>query len=140
MEVKMEQINNLVPNGYCLRKNALSLAPLMKSIQTYGFLQPILVNQNNVIITGNNRYEAAVKLNINEVPVIKVQMSDEQMEQYAIIDNQVQQLTGWNFSAKKTLLQKHGIDIGAYGLSDEMREIKDIDNFFNEDEETISLF
>ncbi|MBQ0112288.1 MAG: ParB N-terminal domain-containing protein [Bacteroidales bacterium] len=139
MQFERIEVEKIKQNNLELRKNTLSLAPLMKSISEYGFIQPIIVNQDNIVVDGNNRLQAAIKLGYTVLPVIKIDISEQALEQYALIHSQIQELTGWNFALKKSLVQKHNIDTGAYGMSDEMRQIDDIDEFFTE-EDAISLF
>lgn len=43
---------------------------LKKSIEKWGIIEPIVVNQNNVIICGKERYRAALTLGIEKVPVV----------------------------------------------------------------------
>ena len=49
-----------------------NLSDLSKSIAEIGLLEPIVINQNNQIISGNRRYEAIKSLKWNKVDVIKV--------------------------------------------------------------------
>ena len=49
-----------------------NLSDLSKSIAEIGLLEPIVINQNNQIISGNRRYEAIRSLKWNKVDVIKV--------------------------------------------------------------------
>jgi DNA modification methylase len=59
------------------------------SIKAFGFNQPIVVDSNNVIIVGHGRHEAAYKLGLTEVPVIKVDLTDEQARAYRLADNKL---------------------------------------------------
>jgi ParB-like chromosome segregation protein Spo0J len=46
-----------------------------KSIKSFGFNQPIVVDKNNVVIVGHGRLEAAKFLNLEDVPVITVDLT-----------------------------------------------------------------
>ena len=70
---------------------------LSDAIKEYGFDQPIVVDENNVIIKGHGRLLAAKKLGLSEVPVIKnSDLSDIQKKALRISDNKISQLSGWN--------------------------------------------
>ena len=43
---------------------------LKKSIEKWGIIEPIIINQHNVIICGKERYRAALILGIDKVPVV----------------------------------------------------------------------
>ena len=43
---------------------------LKDSIERWGIIEPIVINQNNVIICGKERYRAALLLGIEKVPVV----------------------------------------------------------------------
>jgi len=43
---------------------------LKHSIEKWGIIEPIVINQNNVIICGKERYRAALVLGMEKVPVV----------------------------------------------------------------------
>ncbi len=43
---------------------------LKESIEKWGIIEPIVINQNNVIVCGKERYRAALVLGIAKVPVV----------------------------------------------------------------------
>ena len=59
------------------------------SIKEFGFNQPIVVDKNNVIIVGHGRLEAAKTLGMTDVPVITVDLTDEQANAYRLADNKL---------------------------------------------------
>lgn len=44
---------------------------LAESIKEFGFQQPILVDDNNIIITGHTRLKAALSLGIDKIPIAR---------------------------------------------------------------------
>ena len=50
------------------RNNAAAIEPVMDSIQQFGFLVPILIDENDEIIAGHTRKAAAIKLGLDVVP------------------------------------------------------------------------
>lgn len=71
------------------RDNDKAVAPTIESIKRFGFVKPIVVDKNGVIIAGHTRYLAAFRLNLNEVPVIYSSMSEEKAKQFRILDNKL---------------------------------------------------
>jgi DNA modification methylase len=60
-----------------------------ESIREFGFNQPIVVDKNNVIIVGHGRLEAAKLLDMKEVPVLMVDLTEEQASAYRLADNKL---------------------------------------------------
>lgn len=94
-----------------------------RSIQAFGFRQPIVVDGNGVILAGHTRYKAAQQLGMTEVPVVwQTDITDIQARGYRIADNKVAELSAWDRDALDTevreLADLGDIDIGAVGLAD----------------------
>ncbi len=70
---------------------------LAESIKEFGFQQPILVDDNNIIITGHTRLKAALSLGIDKIPIARaVGLSDEQIKAYRLADNRVAEYSTWD--------------------------------------------
>lgn len=94
-----------------------------RSIQAFGFRQPIVVDGNGVILAGHTRYKAAQQLGMTEVPVVwQTDITDIQARGYRIADNKVAELSAWDRDALDTevraLADLGDIDIGSVGLAD----------------------
>lgn len=59
------------------------------SIKEFGFNQPIVVDKQGVIIVGHGRFEAAKLLGMTDVPVIEVDLTEEQAKAYRLADNKL---------------------------------------------------
>jgi DNA modification methylase len=59
------------------------------SIKEFGFNQPIVVDKKNVIIVGHGRYEAAKLLELKDVPVVVVDLTEAQAKAYRLADNKL---------------------------------------------------
>lgn len=66
-----------------------------ESIREFGFNQPIVVDSDNVVIVGHGRLEAAKHLGLTEVPVITVDLTDEQARAYRLADNKLNE-SAWD--------------------------------------------
>jgi len=71
MEVR--KISDLLPAGYNPREITESqLEKLEKSIQEFGFVEPVIVNKDGTIIGGHQRVKAARMLGMDEIPVVVI--------------------------------------------------------------------
>jgi DNA modification methylase len=67
------------------------------SIRTFGFINPVLVDECNRVIAGFGRVLAAEFLGMDRVPTICIAgMSVEQVRAYAIADNKIAENAGWD--------------------------------------------
>ncbi|ASV67769.1 ParB/RepB/Spo0J family partition protein [Cytobacillus sp. FSL W7-1323] len=88
-EIKLKEIR---PNPYQPRKifTKESIEELKQSILTHGILQPIIVRKSikgYEIVVGERRYRAAKEANMQTMPVIIRDLSEQQMMELAILEN-----------------------------------------------------
>jgi len=70
---------------------------LSRSIDHFGFLIPCLVDEENHLLSGEARVEAAARLGMPKIPVIRVQhLSDAEKRAYIIADNKLAELGSWD--------------------------------------------
>jgi hypothetical protein len=98
LEIEPRAIADLV-----LRRNnprthsATQLAQLAKSIETFGFTNPVLIDRTGTVIAGHGRVRAAKQLGLSTVPTIQLEhLTDEQVRAYVIADNRLAELAGWD--------------------------------------------
>lgn len=61
---------------------------IANSISRFGWASPIAVNEDNVILSGHGRYQAAKLLKLAKVPVVKIiGLTEAEQKAYRIIDN-----------------------------------------------------
>src|ERR1700682_3234182 len=64
-------IGDLIPDQHNPRKHGRAqINAIARSIEEIGFNAPILVDKNSKIVAGHGRYEAAMLLGIDKVPII----------------------------------------------------------------------
>jgi ParB family chromosome partitioning protein len=78
------------------RINDEAVGFVAESIKRFGFVVPIVLDQENVIIAGHCRYRAAQQLKLKKVPVIVIEISDELAKQYRIADNKTSEFAVWD--------------------------------------------
>src|SRR3954467_13632034 len=97
MEVEMRPVGSIRPYQNNPRDNDAAVDAVAASLKAFGFRQPIVVDEDGVIIVGHTRYKAALKLGMTEVPVhVARGLSKAQVKAYRIADNQTAQFSGWD--------------------------------------------
>ena len=77
MDIVMRPITDIHLNPKNPRKNDVAVEFVANSIREFGFKQPIVVNEDGMILAGNTRYKAAISLGLTEVPVLVASDLDE---------------------------------------------------------------
>src|SRR6478672_3028397 len=91
-------VDTLKPNARNARTHSKKqIRQIADSIAAFGFLVPILIDEGGVIIAGHGRYEEAVLLGLQVVPVIRVGgLSAAKRRALALADNKIAQNAGWD--------------------------------------------
>lgn len=70
---------------------------IARSIQSFGFNVPVLVDRSGKLVAGHGRVLAARLLGMSEVPVIRLDtISDAQARGFAIADNRLNENSSWD--------------------------------------------
>src|SRR5688572_2478127 len=98
MKIELRKISDIKPYPGNPRINNSAVDAVAKSIQAYGFRQPIVVDIDGVIVCGHTRWKAAQKLGLELVPVhVATDLTPEQIRAYRIADNKTATLADWDF-------------------------------------------
>lgn len=104
------------------RKNDAAIDAVARSIQEFGFRQPIVVDEQGVIVVGHTRYKAAQQLGLNTVPVhVAKGLSEAQLKAYRIADNQTAALSSFDpdlLPLELKDLEALGVDLSITAFSD----------------------
>lgn len=88
MKVENWDIEKVKPYDKNPRKNDDAVEATANSIKEFGWQQPIVVDNDGVIIVGHTRLKAAKKLKLNTVPVtVASDLSEDQVKAYRLADN-----------------------------------------------------
>lgn len=127
--MKIEQVKTeaLIPYGFNNRKHSeQQIDRVANSIAQFGFNQPIVVDEDNIILVGHCRLEAAKKLSLERVPVMKkAGLTEAQKKAYRILDNKLQNDSEWNFESLElelSALEKMDFELEPWGL-EELRNL-----------------
>jgi hypothetical protein len=83
-----------------------AVGAVRKSIEQYGYSQPIVVDEKYTIIIGHTRYAAMRSLGATEVDVMKIDyLSGNQVKQLRVIDNRANEYAFWDFEKLVTELE-----------------------------------
>jgi DNA modification methylase len=128
MDIVMRPLSTITPYPHNPRRNDHAVAAVAASIREFGFRQPIVVDEDNVIIVGNTRYKAALQLGLATVPVhVATGLTPAQRKAYRIADNKTGELADWDYDQlvqELADLQKMDIDIDVLGFSpDELQTL-----------------
>jgi DNA modification methylase len=130
MLVEMRAITSIRPYDHNPRHNDAAVDAVVASIQAFGFRQPIVVDEQGMIIVGHTRYKAALKLGLDMVPVhVAVGLTPAQAQAYRIADNQTATLSSWDddqLPQELAQLQAMNFDLNLTGFSsDELMRLLD---------------
>lgn len=123
MNVQNRKLSELTPYpGNAKKHDKKQIANVAESIRQYGFVQPIVVDRDDVIIIGHCRALAAKKLGMDEVPCVSMDdLTPEQVNALRLVDNKSNE-SDWDFDLLAEELP--GLDLSAFdfdwGLRDEL--------------------
>ena len=133
---KVEQwpLDRLIPYARNSRTHsAEQISQIAASIQQFGFVNPILVGDDNVIIAGHGRLLAAQQLGMEQLPVIVLgHLGETQRRALIIADNKLAEGAGWDEEILRmdlTALQDLDFDLDILGFADD-----EIDELFADEE------
>lgn len=126
--VEME-LRKIIPYENNPRKNEKAVDAVMQSIKQFGFKNPIIVDENMVIISGHTRRLAALKLSMEKVPVIIAKdLTEEQVRAFRLADNRVASFSSWDeVKLKEEIADINNIDLSDFGFKKDK-----IDDIFRE--------
>jgi ParB-like chromosome segregation protein Spo0J len=121
MHVEMRPIESIRPYENNPRINDAAVDAVIASIREFGWQQPIVVDEHDVIIVGHTRYKAALTMGLEEVPVqVAVGLTPAQAKAYRIADNQTATMSKWDddkLPLELAALQEMGFDLDLTGFS-----------------------
>ncbi len=124
MSIKFEyrDIDSLIPYENNPRKHT-SIKRLEKSVEEYGFINPIIIDEDDVILSGHGRLIAARKEGLEQVPCIRVDHLDEEGKiGFRIADNSSAEESEWDQKKLKLELEKIDFKLDEFKLDFEEPE------------------
>ncbi|GAA0059327.1 methyltransferase [Streptococcus canis] len=147
METERLPLKELIPYRNNAKKHPqYHVDQIKRSIEQFGNIDPIAIDENNMILEGHGRYLALKALGVLEVPVIRIDhLSAEEKKAYILAHNQLTLNTGFDLPIlEEELSEIASLDMTDFGFSTRFweRPILDIhsdeaDSFRKEEEERV---
>lgn len=131
-KIVYKQLNELKGNPKNPRKNDDAVEQVAKSIQKYGFRNPLIIDEQGVVWCGNTRLKASYKLGLEKVPCIVVNdLTEQQMTELALLDNKTNEIADWDFEMLDDILKD--CDFSEFDIDWNIGETNKLD--FEDDED-----
>lgn len=129
MKIVNVKIEDIKPYENNPRKHDKNVDKIIKSIEDYGFNNPLILDKNNVIITGHGRFMAAKQMGTFKVLpcIIAEHLSEEKANEYRIVDNKTSEMSTWD--EEKLYEELKNMELSAFGL-----EFKELEAKFDKTE------
>lgn len=110
LELPVEEI---IPYENNPRHNEQAVEAVAESIRQCGYVAPIIVDENNVILAGHTRLQAVKRLGYDTVPVmVRTGLTAAQKRKYRILDNKTAEYAEWDLS--KLEIELEGLDFDGF--------------------------
>ena len=109
------------------------ISSIKSSIEQFGFNDPICVwGEQNIIVEGHGRLEAAKELGLEILPIIHLDhLSDEERKAYALAHNKTAELSSWDYYALESEIRELNMyDMKSIGFREEDTNIDGFDDLF----------
>ena len=110
MKLEKRRVSDLIPNPINVRRhNQLQIQEFQKSINKFGVIRPIVIDENNVILAGHGLLEALKAKGIEEADVIvKKGLSEKDKKKLLLADNKVYDLGTNDYGLIDEILSEFG--------------------------------
>lgn len=124
LTIENRPVGRLIPYVRNARTHSeAQIAQIAGSIAEFGFVNPVLIGPDDVIVAGHGRVLAARKLGLAEVPVIVLaDLSESQRRALVIADNRIAENAGWDeamLRAEIAALHEDAFDLDLLGFAEE---------------------
>ena len=98
MKVIEKKLSEIKPYENNPRNNEDAVQYVANSLKNFGWKQPIVIDNDGVIVCGHTRFLAAKSLGMKTAPcVVADDLTEEQIKAYRLADNKTAEMAGWNF-------------------------------------------
>lgn len=113
-------INELKPYERNARTHSKDqLDKIAASIREFGFINPVVIDENNMILVGHGRVAAAKIAGLEKVPFVRVtNLSEDKKKAYIIADNLISDLGGWDMDKLQKEVESIEMDMSQFGFDD----------------------
>lgn len=122
LEIVMKKVTDLIPYHNNPRQNEATALKLKRMIDRLGMKDPIVIDENDVIVCGHARLKALAMLGVEEVPCTYAYgLTEDEINAYRIADNKTAEIAGWNYDklmTEMTNLANGGFDLEFTGFNE----------------------
>ena len=128
-QFELVEIEKLIPYVNNARTHSdKQIDKIASSIKEFGFLNPLIISEDNVILCGHGRYYAAKKLGLTKLPCIREShLTEAQRKAYILADNRLAEDAGWDDELLKVeieFLKGEDFDVDVIGFDE--KELMDL--------------
>ena len=112
---------------------------IKNSIREFGFISPVIIDENNMILAGHGRVQAAKEMGMTEVPCRQItNLSYDQKRAYILADNKLSDMAGWDEEMLRQELAAITLDMADFGFDDIIDEPTElVEDDFDETEDKV---
>ena len=97
MKIEHRKLDEIRPYKNNPRVNNQAVDAVARSLEEFGFRQPLVIDENGVIVVGHTRFKAALKLGLDRVPVhVANDLTPAQRKAYRLADNATGAIASWD--------------------------------------------
>ena len=123
MQIIEKKVSELIPYENNPRRNDDAVKYVANSIKEFGMKVPLVIDKNNVVITGHTRLKACKKLGIKKVPcIIADDLTEDQIKAFRLADNKVAEKASWDYELLDMEIEDIEIDLEDFGFEFEVPE------------------
>ena len=98
-EIKWVKASDIHCHPLNPRRNSKSAKMVAKSIEKFGYINPIVVDETGAILAGNTRFRALELLGVDEFEVLVVNgLTEDEKLGFLIADNKTNEYSQWNYA------------------------------------------
>ncbi len=142
--VEMVPHASLTPNPRNARTHTKKqITQIAASINRFGFVVPLVIDDDRNIVAGHGRWAAAAELGLSDVPVIRVRfLSESDRRAFAIAENRIAELSGWDqalLAEELRFLLDDGFELEITGFTTNDLDFSIVDDVAPAEPETVAL-
>lgn len=119
LNIVYKQLKQLKPYKNNAKKhNKEQVEQIANSIKEFGFTQPVIIDENNVVVAGHGRILGAKKAGLKQVPTVMLsELTEEQIKAYRLVDNKLNE-SEWDYNLLDDELSvlEQDIDMELFGF------------------------
>lgn len=121
LEIAYRDIDELHDYEFNPRNNQEAIEVVRHSIRQFGFINPIIIDSDDIIVVGHTRRAAGKLEGYTRVPTIRADhLTPDQIKAFRIVDNKVGEVATWNYELlAKEIFDMEGMDMTEFGFKQE---------------------